>query len=83
MEKLGTGRSSVDSLSIVRSGESNVVTALAAKAPNVSVVSSSGDPGASAHIQIRGQTTISAGSGISGADAQPLFIVDGVPIDNT
>ena len=82
VEKLGTGRSSVDSLSIVRSGEANVVAALAAKAPNVSVVSSSGDPGASAHIQIRGQTTISAGSGISGADAQPLFIIDGVPIDN-
>ncbi|MEP7227371.1 MAG: TonB-dependent receptor plug domain-containing protein, partial [Gemmatimonadales bacterium] len=82
VEKLGTGRSSVDSLSIVRSGESNIVAALAAKAPNVSVVSSSGDPGASAHIQIRGQTTISAGSGISGADAQPLFIIDGVPIDN-
>ena len=83
VEKLGTGRSSVDSLSIVRSAEPNVVGALAAKAPNVTVVSSSGDPGASAHIQIRGQTTISAGSGIGGADAQPLFIVDGVPIDNT
>jgi TonB-linked SusC/RagA family outer membrane protein len=83
VEKLGTGRSSVDSLAIIRSSEPNVVSALAAKAPNVTVVSSSGDPGASAHIQIRGQTTISAGSGISGADAQPLFIVDGVPIDNS
>ncbi len=82
VEKLGTGRSSVDSLTLVRSSEPNVVSALAAKAPNVTVVSSSGDPGASSHIQIRGQTTISAGSGISGADAQPLFIVDGVPVDN-
>jgi TonB-dependent SusC/RagA subfamily outer membrane receptor len=83
VEKLGTGRSSVDSLSIVRSSESNVITALAAKAPNVTIVSSSGDPGASAHIQIRGQTTISAGSGIAGADAQPLIIVDGIPVDNS
>jgi TonB-dependent SusC/RagA subfamily outer membrane receptor len=83
VEKLGTGRSAVDSLTLVRSNESNVVNALAAKAPNVTITSSSGDPGASAHIQIRGQTTISAGSGISGADAQPLFIVDGVPIDNS
>jgi TonB-linked SusC/RagA family outer membrane protein len=83
VEKLGTGRSSVDSLSIVRSAEPNVISALAAKAPNVSVVSSSGDPGAAAHIQIRGQTTISAGSGVHGADAQPLIIVDGVPVDNT
>jgi TonB-linked SusC/RagA family outer membrane protein len=83
VEKLGTGRSSVDSLTIVRSSEPNIVSALAAKAPNVTIVSSSGDPGASAHIQIRGQTTISAGSGISGADAQPLIIVDGVPVDNS
>ncbi len=82
VEKLGTGRSSVDSLTLIRSSEPNVVSALAAKAPNVTIVSSSGDPGASSHIQIRGQTTISAGSGISGADAQPLFIVDGVPVDN-
>jgi TonB-linked SusC/RagA family outer membrane protein len=82
VEKLGTGRSSIDSLALIRSAEPNVVSALAAKAPNVTIVSSSGDPGASAHIQIRGQTTISAGSGVSGADAQPLFIVDGVPIDN-
>src|SRR3954468_24140601 len=83
VEKLGTGRSSVDSLSIVRSSEPNVINALAAKAPNVTITSSSGDPGASASILIRGQTTISAGSGISGADAQPLIIVDGVPIDNS
>jgi TonB-linked SusC/RagA family outer membrane protein len=83
VEKLGTGRSSVDSLSIIRSSEPNVISALAAKAPNVTITSSSGDPGASAQIQIRGQTTISAGSGISGADAQPLIIVDGVPVDNS
>src|SRR4051794_15787540 len=83
VEKLGTGRSSVDSLSIVRSAEPNVVNALAAKAPNVTITSSSGDPGASSSILIRGQTTISAGSGVSGADAQPLFIVDGVPVDNS
>ena len=83
VEKLGTGRSSVDSLSIVRSAEPNVINALAAKAPNVTITSSSGDPGASSSILIRGQTTISAGSGVSGADAQPLIIVDGVPIDNS
>ncbi|HKH84489.1 MAG TPA: SusC/RagA family TonB-linked outer membrane protein [Gemmatimonadales bacterium] len=77
VEKLGTGRSSVDSLSIVRSNEQNVVNALAAKAPNVEVTSSSGDPGASSFIQVRGLTTITA------QDGQPLFVVDGVPIDNT
>jgi TonB-linked SusC/RagA family outer membrane protein len=77
VEKLGTGRSSVDSQAIVRSNESNVVNALAAKAPNVEVTSSSGDPGASSFIQIRGLTTITA------QDGQPLFVVDGVPVDNS
>jgi TonB-linked SusC/RagA family outer membrane protein len=83
VEKLGTGRSYVDSTAIIRSNEQNIINALAAKAPNVSVVSSAGDPGASSHIQIRGQTTINAGNGFHGADAQPMIIVDGVPVDNT
>ncbi|MEO8089049.1 MAG: SusC/RagA family TonB-linked outer membrane protein [Gemmatimonadales bacterium] len=77
VEKLGTGRSSVDAQTILRSNESNLVNALAAKAPNVGVTSSSGDPGASSFIQIRGLTTITA------QDGQPLFVVDGVPVDNS
>lgn len=77
VEKLGTGRSAVDSVAIVRSNEPNIVNALAAKAPNVNVTSSSGDPGASSFIQIRGTTTITA------QDGQPLIVVDGVPVDNS
>lgn len=77
VEKLGHVRSFVDSTAIVGSGEQNFINALAAKAPGVSVTSSSGDPGASAYIQIRGLTTISA------SDGQPLLVVDGVPIDNS
>lgn len=78
-ERLGTVRSSVDSTAIVRSNEPNLVNALAAKAPNVNVVSSSGDPGASSSIQIRGLTTIQASTASSG---QPLFVIDGQPVDN-
>ena len=77
VEKLGTVRSSVDSTSIQNAAEQNLVNALAAKAPNVTITSSSGDPGASSFIQVRGLTTITAG------DGQPLFVVDGVPIDNS
>jgi TonB-linked SusC/RagA family outer membrane protein len=76
-EKLGTGRSYVDSTTVTRSNESNIVNALAAKAPNVNVTSSAGDPGASSQIQIRGTTTITA------SDGQPLLVVDGVPVDNS
>ena len=76
VEKLGNTVNSVKAGEIARSNEENIVNALAGKAPNVQVVSQSGDPGASASIRIRGSKTIT-GTG------QPLFVVDGVPIDNT
>jgi TonB-linked SusC/RagA family outer membrane protein len=66
----------VDSSLIRRSNETNVVSALAGKAPNVEVNSASGDPGSSSYIRIRGPKTIT-GSG------QPLFVVDGTVIDNS
>jgi TonB-linked SusC/RagA family outer membrane protein len=76
VEKLGNVRNSVDSSLISRSNEANIVTALSAKAPNVEVTSTSGDPGASSSIRIRGANTL-------GSTGEPLFVVDGVPIDNT
>jgi len=75
-EKLGNVRNTVDSSLIRRSNETNVVNALAAKAPNVVVSAQSGEPGASSYIQIRGNRTIQS-------TGQPLFVVDGVPVDNT
>jgi TonB-linked SusC/RagA family outer membrane protein len=75
-EKLGTVINTVDSATIARSNEPNIVNALAAKAPNVQIVSSSGAPGASSYIRIRGIKSLSG-------NAQPLFVVDGVPIDNS
>src|SRR4029450_5509086 len=74
-ERIGTVRTPVDSAAIQRSNETNVVNALAAKAPGVIVTSQSGSPGASSSIRIRGLNTIQ-GTG------QPLFVVDGTPIDN-
>ncbi len=74
-EKLGNVRNTVGADQIERSNEANVVEALAAKAPNVFVSSQSGDPGASSFIQIRGVRTIVGNN-------QPLFVVDGVPINN-
>jgi TonB-linked SusC/RagA family outer membrane protein len=75
-EKLGSVRNVVSSDIIARSNEQNVVQALAAKAPNVEVTQSSGEPGASSYFRIRGQRTISGNS-------QPLIVVDGLPIDNS
>ena len=76
VEKLGNVRNSVAPELIVKSNEPNVVQALAGKAPNVQVQQTSGDPGAGSAIQIRGLRTINGSS-------QPLFIVDGVPMNNT
>jgi TonB-linked SusC/RagA family outer membrane protein len=75
-ERLGNVVNSVDSTAITRTAEVNVVQALAGKAPNVEITQQSGEPGASSFIRIRGAKTIE-GSG------EPLFVVDGVPIDNT
>ena len=76
VEKLGNVRNSVSPDLIVKSNESNIVQALAGKAPNLQVAATSGDPGAGSAIQIRGLRTINGSS-------QPLFIVDGVPMNNT
>ncbi|HKG93208.1 MAG TPA: SusC/RagA family TonB-linked outer membrane protein [Gemmatimonadaceae bacterium] len=76
-EKLGTARSNVDSTTLLRANEPNVINALAAKAPNVQVLSSSGEAGASSYIRIRGLTSIAQ------SDGQPLFVIDGMPVDNS
>ena len=53
----------------------NFLNSLAGRVPGLSVTSTSGAPGASAQIILRGATSI-------GGNNQPLFIVDGVPLDN-
>ena len=75
-EKLGSVRNAVSSEQVRKSNEPNIVQALAAKAPNVEVTQSSGEPGASSFIRMRGTRTILG-------DAQPLFVIDGVPVDNS
>lgn len=74
-EKLGNVVNTVDNRLIQKSNEPNITEALAGKAPNVQIQQQSGDPGSSVSIQIRGIKTLTG-------DAQPLFVVDGVPIDN-
>ena len=55
--------------------ESNLVNALAGKVAGVRVTNSQGDMGSS-RVVIRGETSISGNN-------QPLFVVDGVPVDNS
>jgi TonB-linked SusC/RagA family outer membrane protein len=76
VEKLGNVRNAVSAELIVKANESNIVQALAGKAPNVNVSQSSGDPGAGSSIRIRGIRTLNG-------SVEPLFVVDGVPVDNS
>jgi len=73
---LGNVRNNVAADQIERASETNMVEALAGKAPNVTVVQQSGDPGAGSFINIRGISTILGSN-------QPLFVIDGVPADNS
>lgn len=53
----------------------NPTQLLTARAPGVNVTVNSGEPGAGAQIRIRGGTSISASN-------DPLYVVDGVPLQN-
>ena len=55
--------------------EANLVNSLTGKIAGVNITNSQGDMGSS-RIIIRGETSISGNN-------QPLFVVDGVPVDNT
>ena len=72
---LGYSVQSVQEEEIRNTLEPNIANAINQKAAGVYVYSSSGSPGASASIRIRGNTSITL-------ENNPLFIVDGVPINN-
>lgn len=55
--------------------ETNLVNALAGKVAGVRVTNSQGDMGSS-RVVIRGETSIAGNN-------QPLFVVDGIPVDNS
>ncbi len=76
VEKLGNVRNAVSAELITKANETNLVQSLAGKAPNVQVAQSSGDPGAGSKITIRGLRTLNG-------DVEPLFVVDGVPVNNS
>lgn len=50
--------------------------ALQGKAAGVQVTANSGQPGGGMQVQIRGASTLNA------KDAQPLYVIDGVPVQN-
>ncbi len=66
----------VSSEEIAKSGNTNMVESLQGRVAGVQVNSSSGAAGGANYITIRGATSLTGNN-------QPLFVVDGVPIDNS
>lgn len=60
---------------IAQAKETNIVNSLAGKVAGVRITNTQGDMGSS-RIVIRGETSLSGNN-------QPLFIVDGIPVDNS
>ncbi len=75
-KKIGYAATDVGSAELSKSGESNIVNALNGKVAGVQVTSTSGSPGSSSSIIIRGYSSIDGSN-------QPLFVIDGLPIDNS
>ena len=76
--ELGYSVDQVDAEELTSGGNENVVSALQGKVAGVQVTNTGGAPGSSSRILIRGISSLDPG-----ADNQPLFVVDGVPIDNS
>jgi TonB-linked SusC/RagA family outer membrane protein len=72
---LGTSQQSIQGADIAATNRENFINALAGRVAGVDVTSSSGVPGSSTVITIRGVSNISSNN-------QPLMIIDGLPLDN-
>lgn len=73
---LGYAVQEVSGKQLTQARETNLVNALSGRIAGVQVTGSNGAPGASSRMLIRGASSI-------GSNNQPLFVVDGVPIDNS
>ncbi|MFN0203326.1 MAG: SusC/RagA family TonB-linked outer membrane protein, partial [Bacteroidia bacterium] len=72
---LGYAAQTVGGSNLKQAAEMNVVQSLSQKVAGVQVIGSGGTPGASSKIIIRGNSSFTGNN-------QPLFVIDGVPMDN-
>lgn len=73
---VGSSVQNVKASEVAEAGRESFVTALQGRVSGLNVVSSGGVPGASTNVVIRSMTSISGNN-------QPLYVVDGVPMNNT
>lgn len=72
---LGYAIQEVDGEQLTQARETNLVSALAGRVAGVNVTGGSNSIGGSARVVIRGETSLTGNN-------QPLFVVDGMPINN-
>ena len=72
---LGYALQEVNGESLLESRETNLANALTGKVAGVQIIRSSGGPGSSSKIQLRGNNSL---TGLN----QPLIVIDGTPMDN-
>lgn len=75
---LGYSAQGVDSEELVQNRQPNLVNASQGKVAGVTINSTGGAPGQGARILIRGINSIDVGR-----DNQPLFVIDGILLDNS
>ncbi len=74
--RLGTAVSVVDAAPIANSGATDITAALSGKITGAQIRQTSGSPAGGISVVLRGSSTINSG-------AEPLYIVDGVIVDNS
>ncbi len=75
---LGYATQAVNAEEIVQNRQTNIVNALQGKVAGVTITSTGGAPGQGARILIRGINSLDVSR-----DNQPLFVVDGILLDNS
>lgn len=73
---LGYGVSEVKGEELTKAKETNVINSLAGKVAGLVVQNTAGGASGSTRVQLRGATEMAGNN-------QPLYVVDGVPLDNT
>lgn len=73
---LGYAVEEVSAEELTRNNNSNIINSMSGKVAGVQVTGSNGSPGSASTIRIRGNASITGNN-------DPLFVVDGLPIDNS
>lgn len=72
---LGYAANDVKGAELAQTQRDNFINSLAARVPGVTISGTSGMPGSSTSIQLRGVNSLSGSN-------QPLFVIDGLPVNN-